>query len=120
MRRLSRGLKHRAVRNIDLQSVRPAGLQPAETGTADNMSAGRTGHSPMFRAIARTSAVFFNSVLAFRRKPNYLNDAMQVIRTVVFDFDSALFFAVMQNHAGAQIFLQPRSQMLHRAGIDRD
>ncbi len=37
------------VRKIDFQSVRPAGLQPAETGTADSMSAGRTGHNPMFR-----------------------------------------------------------------------
>jgi MFS family permease len=38
-----------AVRNIDFQSVRPADLPPAETGAADSMSVGRTGHSPMFR-----------------------------------------------------------------------
>src|SRR4029077_15387779 len=38
-------------RNIDFQSVRPAGLKPAETARiADQMSAGRTGQSPMFRA----------------------------------------------------------------------
>jgi len=35
--------------NIDLQSVRPAGLQPAESNAAEKISAGRTGHSPMFR-----------------------------------------------------------------------
>jgi hypothetical protein len=39
-------------RNIDLQSVRPAGLQPAESRTAENISAGCTGHSPMFRSPA--------------------------------------------------------------------
>jgi len=120
MRQLSGGLKYRAVRNMDLQSVRPAGLQPAEAETADNMSAGRTGHSLIFRAGAPTSVAFFNNLLAFRRKPDYLQYALQVVGAVVFDFDSALFFAVMQNHAGAQIFLQPRLQMLHRAGIDRN
>src|SRR5256714_1437733 len=36
-------------RNIDFQSVRPAGLQPAESNAAENISAGRTGQSPMFR-----------------------------------------------------------------------
>src|SRR4029077_15551332 len=35
-------------RNIDLQSVCPAGLQPAESQAADNMPAGHTGQSPMF------------------------------------------------------------------------
>ncbi|MEY2573395.1 MAG: carbamoyl-phosphate synthase large subunit, partial [Verrucomicrobiota bacterium] len=52
------------LRNIDLQSVRPAGLQPAESSTAepadstaepsdsyaaDQISAGRTGNMPVFR-----------------------------------------------------------------------
>ena len=41
---------NRQHRNIDLQSVRPAGLQPAEPKAADNMSAGHAGHSPMFRS----------------------------------------------------------------------
>jgi glycosyltransferase involved in cell wall biosynthesis len=41
---------NRQHRNIDLKSVRPAGLQPAEPKAADNMSAGHTGHSPMFRS----------------------------------------------------------------------
>jgi len=36
--------------NIDLQSVRPADLQPAATGTAENISAGHTGKMPMFQA----------------------------------------------------------------------
>ena len=46
----------RSDRNTDLQSVRPAGLEPAESPTtqtpptADSMSAGRTGQSPMFRS----------------------------------------------------------------------
>jgi NADH-quinone oxidoreductase subunit L len=35
-------------RNIDFQSVRPAGLQPAVPDAAENISAGRTGHRPMF------------------------------------------------------------------------
>src|ERR1043166_5532240 len=45
-----------ANRNIDLQSVRPAGLQSAESGspqTAESKSAGRTGQSPMFRNAAQ-------------------------------------------------------------------
>jgi len=47
------------VRNIDFQSVSPAGWQPAgaeawkTSQTAENISAGRTGQSPMF---PRTSA----------------------------------------------------------------
>jgi chorismate dehydratase len=44
------GLSPRLVRNIDLQSVRPAGLKPAESQTAENISAGRTGNMPVFRA----------------------------------------------------------------------
>ncbi len=40
------------IRNIDLWSVRPAGLQPAtdtaRIETAEFNSAGRTGQSPMF------------------------------------------------------------------------
>jgi glycosyltransferase involved in cell wall biosynthesis len=42
---------NRQHRNIDLLSVRPAGLQPAEPKAADTMSAGHTGHSPMFRSV---------------------------------------------------------------------
>jgi lipid-A-disaccharide synthase len=39
----------RTLRNTDLQSVRPAGLQPAESDEADRISAGRTGRIPVFR-----------------------------------------------------------------------
>src|SRR6266542_3964959 len=39
-----------ALRNIDLQSVRPVGFQPAESETAEPNSAGHTGYKPMFRA----------------------------------------------------------------------
>ncbi|MEY2496251.1 MAG: carbamoyl-phosphate synthase large subunit [Verrucomicrobiota bacterium] len=42
-----------ALRNTDLQSVRPAGLQPAETSAADKISAGRTGNMPVFRDAAQ-------------------------------------------------------------------
>ena len=52
-------LKPRLIRNMDLQSVRPAGLepaasppvQPAESKGAENISAGRTGNMPMFPAV---------------------------------------------------------------------
>jgi predicted solute-binding protein/REP element-mobilizing transposase RayT len=53
-----RGLHPRLVRNIDLESVRPAELHSAESvivqrsaqpGTADKMSAGRTGQRLVFR-----------------------------------------------------------------------
>ena len=52
-----RRLAPRLIRNIDLQSVRPAGLQPADSAvsqlaaseTAENISAGHTGKMPMFR-----------------------------------------------------------------------
>jgi predicted solute-binding protein/REP element-mobilizing transposase RayT len=55
-----RRLTPRLIRNIDLQSVRPAGLQPAgssameceESKTAENISAGRTGNMPMFHSPA--------------------------------------------------------------------
>jgi predicted solute-binding protein len=43
-----RGLKPRLIRNIDFQSVRPAGLQPAVPDAAENISAGRAGNMPMF------------------------------------------------------------------------
>ncbi len=37
------------LRNTDLQSVRPAGLKPAESFGADQISARRTGNMPVFR-----------------------------------------------------------------------
>jgi hypothetical protein len=65
-----------------------------------------------------TGKGLWHGTLAFWREPDCLHDALQVICAVVFNFDSTLFFAVMQNNAGAKIFLEPRLQMLHRAGID--
>ncbi|MEY2497851.1 MAG: carbamoyl-phosphate synthase large subunit, partial [Verrucomicrobiota bacterium] len=41
--------EQQTLRNTDLQSVRPAGLQPAESASADNISAGRTGNMPVFQ-----------------------------------------------------------------------
>ena len=38
--------------NTDMESVRPAGLQPAESSAADQISAGRTGNMPVFRDVA--------------------------------------------------------------------
>ena len=38
--------------NIDFKSVRPAGLQPTESTTAENISAGPTGNMPIFRSPA--------------------------------------------------------------------
>jgi glycosyltransferase involved in cell wall biosynthesis len=40
----------RTHRNKDFQSVRPAGLKPAQSKTAENISAGHTGKMPMFQA----------------------------------------------------------------------
>ena len=67
-----RGLNPRLrVRNTDLQSVRPAELHSAESatttrasaesGTADSMSAGRTGHRPVFRLLIGDQAIRFRA-----------------------------------------------------------
>jgi hypothetical protein len=103
MRRLSWGVRYRTVRNIDFYSLRAAGLQLAEMRLADNVPAARAGHSPMFRGVPPTLVTLSNS--AFRQQADQLHNALQIIRAVVFDFDSALFLTVMQNHACAQIFL---------------
>ena len=55
-----RALSDGVFRNIDFQSVRPAELHSAEVRTAENISAGRTGRSPMFLE------------LLFRADPNVL------------------------------------------------
>jgi chorismate dehydratase len=59
------------VRNTDLQSVRPAELHSAESatttrasaesGTADSMSAGRTGQRPVFRLLIGDQAIRFRA-----------------------------------------------------------
>ena len=65
-----RGLHPRLVRNTDLQSVRPAELHSAEsaivessteTGTADSMSAGRTGQRPVFHLLIGDQAIRFRA-----------------------------------------------------------
>ena len=62
------GLNPRLIRNIDLQSVRPAGLQRAESKTAENISAGRTGNMPMFPAVRRAQLLIGDQAIRFRQK----------------------------------------------------
>jgi carbamoyl-phosphate synthase large subunit len=78
-------------RNIDLQSVRPVGLQPAKSkktdkrstkGTADNMPAGRTGHRPMSRP-----------VLVDR----FLEDAIEVDVDCISDGETTVIGAIMEH-----------------------
>ena len=61
-------LKPRLIRNTDLQSVRPAGLQPAESQTAENISAPRTGRMPVFRASRRAHLLIGDQAIRFRQK----------------------------------------------------
>src|SRR5437762_65490 len=67
-------------RNIDLQSVRPAGLEPAEA--ADNMSAGHTGQRPMFRPILID---------------RFLEDAMEVDVDCISDGETTVVGAIMEH-----------------------
>ncbi len=62
------GLKPRLIRNIDLQSVRPAGLQPAAEDAAENISAGRTGKMPIFQAPGRARLLIGDQAIHFRQK----------------------------------------------------
>ena len=48
---LAETVEMRRCSELDLQSVCPAGSQLVETWTADNMSAGRTGHRPNIRGV---------------------------------------------------------------------
>jgi chorismate dehydratase len=72
-------LRPRLTRNIDLQSVRPAGLQPAESLAAENISAGRTGsppdesvplanNMPMFPRARRARLIIGDQAIRFRQK----------------------------------------------------
>jgi predicted solute-binding protein len=62
------GLRARVIRNIDLQSVRPVGLQPAESKRADSMPAGRTGHSAMLPTSQRARLLIGDQAIRFRQK----------------------------------------------------
>ncbi len=57
-----RRLKPRLIRNIDLQSVRPAGL-----GTAENISAGRTAKMPTFQPRHRARLLIGDQAIRFRQ-----------------------------------------------------
>jgi chorismate dehydratase len=63
------GLTARLTRNIELHSVRPAGLaaQEAESKTAENISAGRTGKMPMFQALHRARLIIGDQAIRFRQ-----------------------------------------------------
>jgi chorismate dehydratase len=60
-------LKPRLIRNIDFQSVRPAGLQLAESLAAESMSAGRTGNMPMLPTARRARLLIGDQAIRFRR-----------------------------------------------------
>ncbi|HEY2143640.1 MAG TPA: menaquinone biosynthesis protein [Candidatus Udaeobacter sp.] len=60
-------LRLRLTRNIDLQSVRPAGLQPAESHSAENFSAGHTGNMPMFPTAHRARLLIGDHAIRFRQ-----------------------------------------------------
>ena len=69
------GLKPRLIRNTDLQSVRPAGLQRAdsarieslESQAAENISAGRTGKMPVFQVSGRARLLIGDQAIRFRQ-----------------------------------------------------
>jgi chorismate dehydratase len=60
-------LKPRLIRNIDFQSVRPAGLQLAESLAAESMSAGRTGNMPMLPTARRARLLIGDQAIRFRQ-----------------------------------------------------
>src|SRR4029077_14314894 len=68
-------------RNTDLQSVRPAELHPAEEKTAEKISAGHTGRSPVFRPILID---------------RFLEDAMEVDVDCISDGETTAIGAIME------------------------
>ena len=70
-----RRLSPRLIRNIDLQSVRPAGLEPAVSAvsqlaaseTAENISAGRTDKMSMFQGTHRAYLLIGDQAISFRQ-----------------------------------------------------
>jgi carbamoyl-phosphate synthase large subunit len=69
-------------RNTDLQSVRPAELHSAEEKTAEKISAGRTGHGPLFRPILID---------------RFLEDAMEVDVDCISDGETTVIGAIMEH-----------------------
>jgi carbamoyl-phosphate synthase large subunit len=69
-------------RNTDLQSVCPAELHSAEEKTAEKISAGRTGHSPVFRPILID---------------RFLEDAMEVDVDCISDGETTVIGAIMEH-----------------------
>src|SRR6266404_38448 len=63
-----KALRPRLVGNIDLQSVRPAGLQPAARDAAENISAGRTGNMPMSLTARRARLLIGDQAIRFRQQ----------------------------------------------------
>ena len=57
----------RLIRNIDLQSVRPAGLQPAVPAAAEDISAGHKGKMPMFQMPHRARLLIGDQAVRFRQ-----------------------------------------------------
>ena len=55
-------------RLADLQSVRPAGLEPAVSKTAENISTGRTGNMPTFPAVRRARLLIGDQAIHFRQR----------------------------------------------------
>jgi len=60
-------LKARVIRNIDLQSVRPAGLKPAEF-QAESSAAGGIGNMPMFRTWQHARLLIGDQAIRFRQR----------------------------------------------------
>ena len=66
------GLKPRLIGNVDLQSVRPTGLQQTEARTAENISAGQKGNMPMIPAARRARLLIGDQAIRFRQE--YANE----------------------------------------------
>ena len=58
--------------------------------------------------------------LIFRWQTDDLHDALQIVSAIIFDFDSALFLAVMENHARPEILLETRLQMFKCTSVNRN
>jgi MFS family permease len=92
---VERVLEGRAERNIDLQSVRPAGLQPAENRTTPKaFGARRTGQSPMFPMRIRTRThtpwrEIWNAIVHEHRQRSVLGFVLMLTQAF---FYNAIFF----------------------------